>query len=108
MAAVAIGSALLCYSFENIVLSVTAFAVAGFCNAMLYPVQSDQLNRLIPSQQRATLISVSSMFFSVGMILVFPMAGALADCFGLTRVLSGMGVALLIFAVLWNRKNLII
>lgn len=104
-AAAAIGLAMLCYGFGNIVLSAAVFAVAGFCNAMLYPVQSNQLNQLIPSRQRATLISISSMFFSVGMILLFPLAGALADRFGLTRVLEGAGLALLVFAFLWNRKD---
>ncbi len=41
----------------------------------------DQLNQLIPSRQRAALISVNSMFFSAGMSLLFPLAGALADRF---------------------------
>lgn len=105
LAAMAIGTALLCYGFGNLAVSVAAFAAAGFCNAMLYPVQSDQLNRLIPSGQRATLISVNSMFFSIGMILLFPLAGALADRLGLIRVFGGMGLALLGFAVLWDRKD---
>lgn len=104
-AAVVIALCMLCYGFKNIILSVAAFAVTGFFNSMLYPVQSAQLNGLIPSGQRATLISVNSMFFSVGMILLFPLAGALADRWGLTRVFGGMGLVLLIFALLWNRKK---
>lgn len=43
--------------------------------SMLYPVQSICLNRLIPSEQRATLISVDSMLFSIVMIVLFPAAG---------------------------------
>lgn len=70
---------------------------------MLYPVQSEQLNSLIPSGQRATLISVNSMFFSVAMILVFPLAGALADMYGLTVVLVGIGLALAVFTAVWNK-----
>ena len=105
MAALAIALGMLCYGFDNIILSVAVFGVTGFCNAMLYPVQSAQLNGLIPSAQRATLISVNSMFFSIGMILLFPLAGALADRLGLTRVFGGMGVLLLAFALLWNRKR---
>ncbi len=105
VAALAIALGMLCYGFDNIILSVAVFGVTGFCNAMLYPVQSAQLNGLIPSAQRATLISVNSMFFSIGMILLFPLAGALADRLGLTRVFGGMGVLLLAFALLWNRKR---
>lgn len=105
VAAVAIALSMLCYGFQNIVLSVAVFAVTGFCNALLYPVQSAQLNSLIPSEQRATLISVSSMSFSIGMILLFPLAGALADRLGLPGVFAGMGIVLLGFVLLWSRKN---
>lgn len=105
VAAVVIALSMLCYGFQNIVLSVAVFAVTGFCNALLYPVQSAQLNSLIPSEQRATLISVSSMSFSIGMILLFPLAGALADRLGLPGVFAGMGIVLLGFVLLWSRKN---
>ena len=63
IAAFVIGLSLCCYAFENVVVSITAFAAAGFFNSVLYPIKSDALNQLIPSGQRATLISVDSMFF---------------------------------------------
>lgn len=69
-----IALALFCYGFGNTFLSVIAFASAGFFNSVLYPIQSDALNQRIPSEQRATLISVNSMFFSVAMIVMFPLA----------------------------------
>lgn len=62
-AAVAIASALIFYGFQNMPLSAAAFTAAGFFNSVLYPIKSDALNQLIPSGQRATLISVDSMFF---------------------------------------------
>ncbi len=108
VAAMVIGAAMLCYGVGNLVVSAAALAVSGFCNSMLYPVQSDQLNRLIPSGQRATLISVNSMFFSVGMIGMFPLAGVLADRFGLTAVLVGAGMLLLVFVLIcgvWRKKR---
>ena len=52
--------------------------------------------------RRATLISVNSLFFSVGMIVLFPLAGVLADQWGLTAVLVGIGVALFGFTAGWN------
>ncbi len=73
---------------------------------MLYPVQSEQLNSLIPSGQRATLISVNSMFFSIAMILLFPLAGFLADLWGLTAVLVGMGGVLLGGLGVWQFATL--
>ena len=101
----AIAIAFVGYGFQNIFLSITVFCIAGFFNSVLYPVQSELLNRLIPSKQRATLISVNSMFFSIAMILLFPLAGMLADKCGLTAVFVGIGVVLLIFTICWNFRG---
>ncbi len=101
-AAVAIAFALIFYGFRNMWLSVAVFAMAGFFNSALYPIKSDALNQLIPSGQRATLISVDSMCFSVAMIVMFPAAGAMADIWGLAAVLAGIGLVLLAFAVCWE------
>ncbi|MBO5144914.1 MAG: MFS transporter [Lachnospiraceae bacterium] len=81
-----------CFVLDNLIVSITAFTIAGFLNSVLYPIQSDSLNVLIPSAQRATLISINSMFFSVAMILIFPVAGAFADTLGLTAVFGGLGI----------------
>ena len=101
----AIAMAFVGYGIQNIFLSITVFCIAGFFNSVLYPVQSELLNRLIPSKQRATLISVNSMFFSIAMILLFPLAGMLADQWGLTAVFVGIGVVLLIFTICWNFRG---
>ena len=101
-AAFAIGVSILCYGFQNVTLSVLAFALAGFFNSALYPIQSDALNKIIPSGQRATLISVNSMFFSIAMILMFPLAGFIADFRGLAKVFAGIGLALMLFIICWN------
>lgn len=101
-APVAIASALICYSFQKMWLCVAVFTAAGFFNSVLYPVKSDALNHLIPSGQRATLISVDSMFFSIAMIVMFPAAGAMADKWGLAAVLAGIGSVLLAFTACWN------
>ena len=54
---------------------------------------------LIPSGQRATLVSVDSLFFSVSMIIMFPAAGALADIRGMDTVFSSIGIGLIVFVV---------
>ena len=102
IAALAIAMAFIGYRFQNIILSITVFCIAGFFNSVLYPVQSELLNSLIPSEQRATLISVNSMFFSIAMILLFPLAGMLADFWGLTVIFTGTGLTLLMFTVFWH------
>lgn len=102
--ALVIAAAFLGYGFRNIFVSVAALAAAGFFNSVLYPVQSEQLNSLIPSGQRATLISVDSLFFSIGMIVLFPLAGVLADRWGLTTVFAALGLALAAFTVCLQRN----
>ena len=96
-----IALSLICYGFGNVVIAASAFCIGSFANSALYPVQSESLNELIPSEQRATLISVNSMFFSIFMILLFPIAGAMADHWGLAGVLAGIGSVLLAFILLW-------
>ncbi|MCI8748125.1 MAG: MFS transporter [Lachnospiraceae bacterium] len=87
------------YGFNNIILSVVLLMAASFSDSLLYPVQSDELNRLIPSGQRATLVSVDSLFFSIAMIIMFPAAGALADIRGMDTVFSSIGIGLIVFVV---------
>lgn len=94
---VIIAAAILCYGSGKAGVAAAALMCAGFANAALYPIQSDSLNALIPSEQRATLISVDSMCFSIAMIVLFPLAGALADRWGLKTVLLLLGVILLLF-----------
>ena len=94
---VIIAGAILCYGAGKAGVAIAALMSAGFANAALYPIQSDSLNALIPSEQRATLISVDSMCFSIVMIVLFPLAGALADRWGLKTVLLLLGVILLLF-----------
>ena len=53
--------------------------------------ESQKLNDAIPSDQRATLISVDSMVYSLLMIPASPFVGAVGDAFGL----AGAGLAVL-------------
>ena len=104
VAGIMIACAIGCFAFHNIVLSVVALSLAGFCASVLYPFQSSVLNQMIPSEQRATLISINSMFFSIGMIILFPIAGFLADKFGLAKIFAVLGILLFIFVVGFGRK----
>ena len=69
------GAALVCTS-SPVLMCLGAFA----CNyhADLLQIRSDALlNDLLPSGERATLNSVSSMVFSLVMIVMTPLAGVL-------------------------------
>lgn len=71
--------------------AILALMMLGFFNALLEPVKSFSLNELIPSGQRATIISIESMCYSIAMILFFPFSGALADRWGLSVAFTVLG-----------------
>ena len=95
-----IALSVLAFSLNHLSVAIGALLIATFFNSLLYPIQSNSLNQRIPSAQRATLISVNSMFFSVFMILFFPMVGALADMIGLAHAFFIIGVIVLIIALI--------
>ena len=65
---------------------------ATFDGDTVWLLHADQrLNALISSDQRATLISVDSMAYSLLMIPASPLVGAVGDAFGQ----AGAGLALL-------------
>lgn len=59
------------------------FAVTGVIEGILIVAISDYLNRLIPSGNRATILSFQSMTFSFFMIILFPAVGLIGDAFSL-------------------------
>jgi MFS family permease len=70
-------------------LAVVLLVVWGFVYAVAGPVRQAYLNDMIPSQQRATVLSFDSLFGSLGGVVVQPALGRVAD-------LSGYGVSLAI------------
>jgi MFS family permease len=46
------------------------------------PIRQGYLNALIPSQQRATVLSFDSMFGSTGGVVIQPVLGRVADVWG--------------------------
>ncbi|MDO5517297.1 MAG: MFS transporter [Clostridium sp.] len=91
-------------SMDNIVLSVMFFGIMNFSNSILYPIQSVSLNELIPSNQRATIISISSMIFSLTMIIFFPLCGLMADIFNLHVTFMILGVIQIILIISLAKK----
>ncbi|MFZ4617143.1 MAG: MFS transporter [Rectinemataceae bacterium] len=68
---------------------VALSAIEGF----LFVTFSDYINRLIPSENRATLLSFQAMIFSVMMIIFFPAMGALASAFGYRKAFAAVFAA---------------
>lgn len=99
-----------------VALGSNLFAIAGFIIfsgfiSILYPISSDYINKYIPSAQRATLISVQSMCFSIIMLVFFPIIGYIGDKFSLQygfAVLALVLVILSIVMVVMSRQRIVV
>ncbi|MCD6482193.1 MAG: MFS transporter, partial [Candidatus Izimaplasma sp.] len=59
------------------------FIILGFLDSIFYVVLGDYINKIIPSETRATALSFSGLMFSIVMIVIFPLIGAIGDLYNL-------------------------
>jgi MFS family permease len=73
-------------------LAVIFLTVWGFVFAVAEPVRQAYLNDMIPSKQRATVLSFDSLFGSLGGVFIQPALGRSADVwgYGTSLVLGGL------------------
>lgn len=91
----------------------SSFAVAlgllvlmGVAQAAIFPIRQSFLNDLVPSEQRATLLSADSMVGGIGAAVVQPGLGRVADVWGYgASYLVGAGVELLALPLLWRSRR---
>jgi len=88
------------------VFYIIMMAVEG----IIFVAMSDYINKLIPSKNRATILSLASMVFSVFMIIIFPIIGKIGDIYSLKIAfifLAIIGTVFVIsnFFLLLNIKN---
>lgn len=86
------------------------YLLIGLMEGVLFVAISDYINRLIPSEYRATVLSFQSMVFSFFMIVLFPVIGLIGDNFGLIRAFitisaAGTIIALLYYAYLFSQSR---
>lgn len=96
---------IIAFGYVNGVAAIGVFMVFEFLSSVLYPIQSNTMNTLIPSDKRATLISVNSMCCSIMMVVVFPMIGKLIDLLGIRKVLTVVGVLYLVSIIMYLKKG---
>jgi MFS family permease len=71
------------------------FIVLMITEEIVYVAMNDYINKMIPSENRATILSFASMAFSFFMITVFPFVGMLGDRYSLVfaiKCLGGLGI----------------
>jgi MFS family permease len=77
-------------------LAVVFLVIWGFVFAVAGPVRQSYLNDMIPSKQRATVLSFDSLFGSLGGVFIQPALGRAADVWGYGTSLVIGGVVELI------------
>ncbi|MDC7225911.1 MAG: MFS transporter [Spirochaetales bacterium] len=69
------------------------YIACGFIEGVTFIVVSDFLNRMIPSEIRATVLSFQSMTFSLMMVILFPIIGTLAELYSFRTAFIMMAIA---------------
>ncbi|NQT58194.1 MAG: MFS transporter [Bacteroidetes bacterium] len=77
------------------------YVMMGIIEGILIVAISDYINRLIPSQNRATILSFQSMTFSLFMIILFPVIGWVGDTLSLKTAFLWMAVFVSILSALY-------
>ncbi len=83
------------------------YILTGIIEGILVVAISDYINRLIPSNKRATVLSFQSMAFSLFMIIFFPLIGWIGDSFSLEKAflfLSVFGTVITFFYLVFFRR----
>lgn len=78
----------------------------GFLDSLLYVTLMHIINESIQSHQRATLLSVNSMFFSLVMIVIFPLFGYIAEFTSLSLAFSILSVFTGVIALILSFMNI--
>ncbi len=87
-------------------LGFYALFLLGFLDSLLYVTLMHIINESIQSHQRATLLSVNSMFFSVVMIVIFPLFGYIAELTNLSTTFSILAVFTGVIALILTFMNI--
>lgn len=75
------------------------FIVMMLTEGIIYVSVNDYINKMIPSENRATILSFTSMLFSFFMITMFPLIGVLGDRYSLRFAFICLGTAASLLAI---------
>lgn len=75
---------------------LSIYLVTNALYALFQPIYMNDLQSYLPSKVRATMLSISSMMFSLAMIFIFPMTGWLIDAFHFEATFVALGGVLML------------
>ena len=73
------------------------FVLLGFFDSLMFVVMGDYINRLVKSEVRASVLSVSGFAFSVIMVIVFPIVGAYGKHINLKTGFTFLAITVTVF-----------
>jgi len=76
------------------------FFLRELVRGYIFPVLGDYTNKITHSSERATVLSIGSMFSRIGFVVISTAFGFLSDSHGIKIMLLIVGVMLLIFTVM--------
>ena len=92
--------------FENLWAALGLIVVWGLLFAAAMPIRQAYLNGLIPSQQRATILSFDSMVGSTGGVVTQPVLGRSADVWGYgASYVLGAAISALALPFVWLARR---
>ncbi len=105
--AISAATLLLIGVFEKFWAVIALIVVWGLIGAASMPIRQTYVNGLIPSQQRATILSFDSMLGSGGGVVIQPALGRVADVSGYAHsyVVGGVVTALALPFILLSRRE---
>ncbi|MGD1823117.1 MAG: MFS transporter [Pleomorphochaeta sp.] len=76
------------------------YIIMMIVESLIYVAMSDYINKLIPSNNRATILSFASMIFSFFMIFIFPLIGKIGDIYSLNKAFTVLAIIGTIFVII--------
>lgn len=76
------------------------FILLTVTEGVIYVAISDYINKMIPSENRATILSFASMVFSFFMITLFPLVGFIGDRYSLSISFKFLGILGIILVII--------
>jgi transport protein, putative len=90
------GASYLLSYFGTPVIYILIYLISNALYALFQPIFDNDLQKQLPSEVRATMLSVYSMMFSLSMIVIFPLTGWLIDNLGFDWTFIVLGIFLLV------------
>lgn len=89
-------------------LSIIFFLLTSMAGGLAFTIFSDYINSRIPSEYRATMLSVDSLCFSIFMVFLFPLFGLLAEKVGFSityGIIALLYIPIMMYLILKLKKH---